>query len=147
MLQLEDQGTSTLPRGRKSAQPVAATVLMACLATVGSRVDPTSTPRHPGRSPFVAIDVDADLPATIARVAQKQTLQFETYGAENTAANLARESSLRNDRRVELLTLRLNRTLTAGEVRELDGLQKSEGARFGARLRSGNDRLQKLLQS
>jgi len=112
-----------------------------------SSANPSAAQRHQERSPFVSLDVDADLPATISRVAQRQTFQLETYGAENTAVNLARESTLRNARRVELLNQRLARALSATESRELDVLQNSEGARFGARLRAGNDRLEMLLQS
>lgn len=147
MLQLEDQGTSTLPRERRRAQPASSSVLMTGFVIAVSSASPTPAPRPQDRSPFVAIDVDADLPATISRVAQRQTLLSETYGAENTAENLARESSVRNARRVELLTLRLNRTLSTAETRELDALQISEGARFGARMHAGNDLLRKLLQS
>jgi len=120
MPELEDQGTSTLPREWGKTQPA---------------------------PPFVGINVDADLPATISRVVQRQTLLTETYGAENTAANLARETSLQNARRVELLTQRLTRNLSAAESRELEVLQASEGARFGARLRADNERLKRLLQS
>lgn len=147
MFQLEDQGTSTLPHERRRVQPKSSSALVTGLAIAVSSASPPLASRDEDRILLLTMSVDADLPATIWHIVQRYTLLSETYGAQNSILNLERESSLRNARRVELLTLRLKRTLSAVEVQELAALQQSEEARFGARLREGNNKLRQLLES
>jgi hypothetical protein len=99
------------------------------------------------RSHLVTLDVDADLPATISQVRRQQSFLTTTFGSEDSAQMLAREAAIRNERRVDLLTKRLNGQLTVAEADELERLQAYVAARFRPRLQARNAELRKLLRT